>query len=446
MNRKTNLTEGSIQQKLFKLALPIMGSAFIAMAYNLYDMYTVGHISADSVAAVGTGGFYLMLSFAIGMLTRTGGEVLTSQSIGAGDEEKARAFSQSAIRLAIFLSSIYAFFVFLFRDPLIGFFQISDLSVVLKTHEYLSVVIWSVPLTITLNALTGIFNAGGNSRAPFYASILGLITKIVLNFFLVNRLGFGIRGAALATVSAQFISVLTLLIVKARSSGYLKFIRFQRLGTEPYKKVLSLGAPAALQSLTFTLIAMYIGRLVSSFGKEAISVQRLGAQIESVSWMTSNGFGAALSAFVGQNYGAKKYDRAIDGFKVGTVIVALIGLCASLLLILLPRELFSIFIREDHVIEMGVVYLTILGISQFFQALEISTNGAFNGVGLTKFPSIIGISLQLLRIPSALFLKETVLGLSGIWWSISGSTVLKGTIGLLCFYLFVIRNLKKELN
>lgn len=452
MSKKFDLTKGPIFSTLTKLALPIMGSAFIQMAYNLFDMYCVGNLGYKSVAAVGTASFYIMLSFSIVILTRIGAEVHVAQSLGRKDIESAKTYSTTALQLALITALIYAVLGFIFQNQLIGFFKLNDPSVIELAKQYLTIIILSIPFLFLNNIMTGLFNAGGLSHLPFYGALFGLIVKIIANIFFVlgfgNFFNLGVKGAALGTVVAQiatFLILLVLLIIN--KTEYLQVNVFRPLNTLYAKNIMKLGFPAAIQNFIFTLISMVIGRIVAVAGVEAVSVQRIGAQIESVSWMTASGFSTALSAFVGQNFGAKKYDRLVEGFIVGTKIVAGIGLFATLLLMLLPRQLFTIFIdKPEYVVNMGVSYLIILGISQFFQSLEISTNGAFNGVGKTHIPSIIGIILQGARIPAALILMKTALGINGVWWAISMSTVLKGIIGLIVFYILVIKKIKNGEN
>src|SRR5699024_4810030 len=142
-----------------------------------------------------------------------------------------------------------------------------------------------------------------------------------------------------------------------------------------------------------------------------------------------------------QNYRAKKYDRIKEGYRKAMEIVGGIGIFATLLLILGARPLFKIFIPNDpQAIEVGVNYLRILGVSQFFMSVEIGTVGSFNGLGKTLTPAVVGVSLNALRIPLAIFLSRyTALALDGIWWIISISSVLKGII-LPVLFIRLLRN------
>lgn len=169
-----------------------------------------------------------------------------------------------------------------------------------------------------------------------------------------------------------------------------------------------------------------------------IAVQKVGSQIESISWMTAGGFQTAISAFVGQNYGAKKWNRIVKGYKIGILTVSIIGIFATFLLIFGAAPIFSFFIPEESTLPYGIAYLKILGVSQLFMCIEIATAGAFNGVGKTLPPSLISIVFTGLRIPMALILSSpNLLGLNGVWWSISISSVIKGILLISWFIVYL---------
>lgn len=451
MQKRIDLTEGDILQTLTRLALPIMGSSFIQMAYNLFDMKFVGSISYQAVTAVGTASFFLMISQSLIMLFRVGAEVHVAQSLGKGEMEKASVYATTSLKLGLFLSIVYSLVGFIFRREFINFFQIKDVAVVSMGIDYLSIIVISLPLMFMNYLLIGILNAGGYSNVPFLANAAGVLVKVSTSWALINGAfglpAMGVKGSALSTILAQLLTFVILVkFQRGVSDEYLRFKWRTPIRGDIVKQILIVGGPSAINSLFFSLTSTFIGRIVSNASVMAASVQRIGAQIESVSWMTSSGFASALSAVTGQNYGAGKYKRVVEGFVKGTLMVAGIGVFATALLMLLPRQLFSLFISQpEEVVTMGINYLVILGISQLFQSFEISTEGAFAGLGLTQIPSVISILFTTLRIPAALFLMNTSLGINGIWWAISLSTVFKGIIGIFFFYWVVIRRLNQGL-
>lgn len=449
MQKKLDLTQGDILKTLTRLALPIMGSSFIQMAYSLFDMSFVGGIGYKAVTAVGTAMYFTMLSQGLIMLCRVGAEVHIAQSLGKRDESAAALYAETAMKLALVLGVSYAALGFFLRWQFIGFFRIDDAEVVRMAVEYMEVLVLSLPVMFINFLLVGIFNAGGYSSVPFRANAVGVVVKIATSWVLINGAfslpALGVRGSAISTLLSQVTTLVLLLIyLKNRQDEYLQFKFFSGFRRDYAARILKVGGPAALQSFAFSLISTFIGRIVSHASVMAASVQRIGAQIESVSWMTSSGFATALSAFTGQNYGAGRNDRVVEGFQKGTLIVGGIGIFATALLLLLPRPLFTLFVREpEEVVQMGIAYLVILGLSQLFQSLEISTGGAFNGLGMTQIPSVVNIFFQALRIPAAYYLMSTSLGINGIWWAISLSTVFKGIVGVYLYYRLVIRRLRQ---
>ena len=149
--------------------------------------------------------------------------------------------------------------------------------------------------------------------------------------------------------------------------------------------------------------------------------------------MTADGFAAAVNSFLAQNHGAGKYSRIPKGYYSAMKVVLVWGLFCTLLLIFLPAPVFRLFITEADILPMGVDYLMILGVSQLFMSVEITTAGAFAGLGRTLPPSVTSIVLTGMRIPFAMLLIHTPLGLNGIWWSITISSIFKGIILFIWF-------------
>lgn len=439
MKNRRDLTQGNIIHSLVAIALPIMSTSFMQMAYNLMDMLWIGRLGYNAVSAVGTAGFYMWLSMSLVRLSQTGAEIGVSQSLGAKNEKKARGFARSALQLTVITSLVYAALLLFFKDPLIDFFNVPSDLVNRWAKDYLSVVAIGMPFSFANLVFSSIYNGSGNSKVPFLFNLSGLTLNLVLDPLLIFGLfglpRLGVLGAAYATVIAQLL-VIALFIwhVASVHSPFSEFHFFKTPQLRCIKQIVAYGFPMAVQSAAFTFFAMLIARRLSYFGDMPIAIQKVGSQIESISWMTAQGFSAALSAFVGQNYGAKLYARVRDGYYEGLKIMFVWGMLSSLALIVFAEPIFYAFIQDPHVLPFGKAYLQILGVSQLFMCIEISTNGAFNGLGLTVPPSVISIFFTGLRVPFAYVLSQPqLLGLNGVWWSISLSSVIKGLVALIVF-------------
>ena len=187
---------------------------------------------------------------------------------------------------------------------------------------------------------------------------------------------------------------------------------------------------------------MILTRLITGWGDLGVAAQRT-SQIESVSWMVGDGFSAAVNAFLGQNYGAKRYDRVRRGYFCAIAMTAAWGLCTMYFCQSeMARPLFSIFLHEEKVMAIGVNYLRIVGLSQMFMMVEQTSIGAFSGLGRTLYPSIVSVTFTSARIPVAVLLSS-VMGLSGIWWALSISSMVKGCILSVSFVVFCMLRERK---
>lgn len=443
------LTEGNITSTLVRLAIPIMATSFVQMAYSMMDMIWLGRLSTNAVAAAGTAGFFTWLGSALFMIPKIGAEVGIAQSYGRDDMESARKYVFHTLQLDIIIALIYSLILILFRYPIIGFFKLGDPEVIGMAIDYLLIVSIGMVFYFLNPVYSGIFNGSGDSTTPFKINAIGLIINMILDPLMIMGIGpfpkMGIKGAALATVIAQFIVTIIFIIVSKSKPNLFSHLNMFKIPEKAYiKNIFKLGLPSALQSGLFASIAMIITRIISRWGPVAIGVQNVGSQIESISWMTAGGFSTAISVFIGQNHGAGHWDRIKEGYRRGLVIVGTIGIFAMILLILGAEPIFRLFIPEDkEAIEIGITYLKILGLSQFFMTIEIGTQGAFNGLGRTIPPSLVGILFNALRIPAALILSSTFLGLDGIWWSISVSSMFKGVV-LTIWYIMVLRKYPSE--
>lgn len=442
-HRVIDLTEGPIASNLIKLSLPIMGTSFIQMAYNLTDMLFIGRQGSNALAAVGTAGFFTWFAFAVILLSKAGAQIKIAQSIGIKNEEETENYIRTSIQLNILLSLLYMVAIWLFHNQMIGFFRLGSENVINFTKQYLLIVSLGL-ICFCINPLfTSILTASGDSHTPFIINSIALGTNIVLDWVLIFGIGpipaLNVAGAAIATITAQFVGTISFIIVIIkRKDMRFKQNYFSKIDFEHVKVLTKLGAPVALQEGLFSMFSMTIARLIAPFGAPAIAVQKVGSQIESISWMTAEGFSASLSAYVGQNYGAKKYDRILRGYKITMTLACSIGAFATLFLIFGRNFLISLFINEPKAIAIGADYLIILGLSQIFMCMEITTAGAFNGMGRTEIPSFVGITLTGARIPMAMALSSIpLLGLNGVWWSISITSILKGVILCTIFYSFI---------
>ncbi|MBC8005015.1 MAG: MATE family efflux transporter [Verrucomicrobia bacterium] len=432
----------SMMRQMILLALPVIGSSFMTMAYNFVNMIFVGNLGSDAVAAVGSASFFMHLSWGISSLITVGAGIRVSHAIGRGDAQLARSYVRSGILAIISLAVLYYVFLFFMGKDLIGLIQLNDVSIERAATRFLLIIGMVIPFTFQNLFFTSVFIGAGDSKSPFRINATAFAINIVLDYLFIFQAGMGINGAAISTIISQAVATV-MFYFKLNSSATLKPIgtAFQR---SLLKDLVKLGVSPTVQRVSFTIVAIGMARIISDWGSTAIAVQKVGIQVEAISYMTAGGFLAALSTISGQAYGAGDYRKQWQAFRTGMLLAFILGTLTSVLLIVFAKPLFSIFLQDRESVVMGTEYLVILGFSQLFMVLELIGTGAFFGWGKTNIPAITGIALTVLRIPLALtFIAFWHNDLSSVWWSISISSIAKGTLLVVLFILLFKSYLRK---
>ena len=449
-NKKTHyrdFTTGSIPRQLTKLAFPLMATSFIQMAYNLIDLAWVGRLGSESVAAVGAMGMLIWMVNAIALFSKISAEVAIGQSIGIKRFDKAAIYASHTTTIAIILGTLF-FAIFLVQPHMfVSFFKLSP-SISLEATDYLRIISFSIPMLFMILNFSGIYVGSGRSDIPFYYNATGLILNILLDPLLIFGLGpipaLGSSGAAAATTFSQLV-VLVLFIwhLKKREGVFGNFPFLTILKASYSRNIFKLGFPVAAMNVFFSLINMNLVRIASIHGGHlGVTSQTTGGQIEGLTWNTTEGFATALGSYVAQNYSANKIDRTKKAYAFTLKLLLSLGVILSAAFIFYGAEIFSIFIPEKEAYMAGGDYLLILGISQIFMMLELTTQGMFNGIGRTAPPAIISMTFNAIRIPFAMLLASQM-GVNGVWWAISITTIFKGTI-LTIWYQVVQKKIEKR--
>ena len=439
-----NLTKGPILKTLTKLAIPIMASSFLGTLYNITDMAWIGLLGSKAVAGVGVGGMFTWLSQGLAAMARMGGQVQVAQCIGRGERDRAHGFAQAAVQLATLMGMAYAVISLLFTRQMVAFFQLTDPEAQTAALAYTKIACGLIVFSFLTLTMTGLYTAQGDSKTPFLANLIGLVTNMILDPVLILGPGpfpkLGVVGAAIATVTAQAIVMMMMIlgVIIQKKENVLKGIRLTaKIPKEYLSGLCRIGIPTAIQGMAYCAISMVLTRMVSAYGAEAVATQRVGGQIESISWNTADGFAAALNAFIAQNYGAGKMDRVRKGYRASLWTVGIWGLLISFVFICFPQTIADIFFHEPKAVATAVGYLVIIGFSEAFMCVELTTVGALSGLGRTRLCSIISITFTSARIPLAIILGGLI-GLSGIWWALSVTSIVKGII-FTCTFLWITR-------
>lgn len=429
--KKVDLTQGKVSQVLIALALPIMGSSLLQFTYNLVDMLWIGKLGSGSVASIGSSSFFTSLGYAINAAIMIGTGIKVSHYIGRNDTEKVKEYLRSGIQLSFVLGILYAFILILFGKNFIGFLGINDRQVEQDAYKYLACSAPMLFFAFFCNIFSRVFASMGNSKGTLKISAIGIIINIILDPILIYGLGWGILGAALATLMANMVMFILYLIALKQ---YIFTPLIRRINSRELVEIISLGSPIAFQRILFTMINILLAKLIATFGADAVAAQKIGVQIESVTYMVTGGLNGAVASFTGQNYGARKEHRLHQGYWTAMRIAIFYAALSTAIFWLFPTQLVSLFVNEQETIRIGASYLVIIGFSQIFNGMEMVGNGFFTGIGKPKIPSTVSMVLTALRLPIALICVR-YLGVEGIWWSITISTILKGSVLMFIYFI-----------
>ncbi|MDR1638866.1 MAG: MATE family efflux transporter [Clostridiales bacterium] len=425
--QKYDLTSGPIGIKLIKMSLPAMAINLTQMMYSFVDMAWLGRLSSAAVASAGVIGTLGWLAMTLQLFGSTGAQIGVSQNIGSNGDVK--GYVKASLTLSLVLGSITCLAFFFFRNGLIGFFNITDEGVKRDAITYLAIAAPALGLRYLTQTAASIFNASGNSKTPFIITGCTLALNAVLDPIAIFTLNLGIAGASIATTVSVAIEATVMLIALKRykhpAVSKAKF--FGRIEKEKLKSIFHWAYPLALELLIFVSCVMLVSRIVASFGYEAMATQRIGNQIDQFSYFVAGGFSTALSAFIGQNYGAGRHDRIRRGFWISTLFMGIWGVLTTANLLLFNRLFFKLFVpNEPAVIEMGSQYLKIFSLCQMAACLEGVGNSVFRGYGKTMTPAVSSTLTNILRVILAFTLSKTELRQNGVWLAIAVTAFLRG--------------------
>src|SRR6056297_353531 len=303
MKVKNSLIEGNIYIQLIKLSLPIMGTSFIQMTYNLTDLFWIGQEGSGAVAAVGTAGFFIWLSNAMTFSTAIGAQVTVSQSLGLKDTEKAKKYSANAFKFSMIFSIILALIIYLLAPLLMKFFELgtdqTGFNVTAASVDYLRIITYGLPFFLTNFTFTGIFNGYGNPQIQFFINSTGLIINMLFDPLLIHGIWvfpkLGIKGAALSTSMSQIIVFLIFIYFISNKIKLFSFNQvFKKFDKLKIRAILKIGIPEAFRNSMFSIFAMILAKILAQWGPIPIAVQKIGSQIEALSWRTSSSVASAL--------------------------------------------------------------------------------------------------------------------------------------------------------
>ncbi len=387
------ITEGVIWKQILRFFFPILLGTLFQTLYNTADAIIVGNLlGKEALAAVG-GGTATAINLVIGFFTgiASGATVIISHYYGAKNDELVHKSIHNAWAIAIWGGLIIS---------VVGYFTSDPLLIVTKTPEdifplasqYMHIYFAGSVIVVMYNIGAGIFRAFGDSKRPLYFLIVGCLSNIVLDFLFVGAFRMGVAGAAYATVLAQLISLVMVMVSLKRRDDCCKLIfRDIKFNKVMLKKTLMIGLPSGFQSMLYTISNLMIVSSINILGTDTVAAWAAYGKIDSIYWMINNSIGVAATTFVGQNYGAGLIDRARKGVRTSFVIGFTATFTAEAVLLLFSKYFYMLFVSDPNVISIGIRMINLIAPFYFtFLFVEI-LSGAIRGTGKTLVPTLFTV-------------------------------------------------------
>ena len=402
-----NMTDGSPAEHIFYFALPLLAGSFLQQLYNMVDSWVVGNYVGDAaLAAVGVGFPVIFMFTSLFMGISNGGTVVIAQYYGAGKLDRVRdavdtiytAFMAAALPVTVLARLLVKPLLFVLRVESGAYHE---------AWVYLMIVCAGLVGTIGYNINAGILGGLGNSRTTLLFLAISSLMNIALDLALVLAAGMGVAGVALGTILSQAFSWLFGLFYINRCYPDIAIRPFcRRFDRTLFRQIMEIGLPAGIQMSLVSVGAMVVMSKINSYGKEFTAGYNVGYRLDQLAFLPVQGLSSAVTAFVGQNIGARRLDRVRRGIRV-TLIAAVIWSAVMLVLIPLGPALVSVFSDTPAVIQAGTVYLKCIMPFYFLFSVMFCLNNAMRGAGDSLFAMLdVLFSLILVRVPAVYWIAN----------------------------------------
>lgn len=453
--KRVDMTSGAISPKLLHLAWPLVLGNLLQTVYNLADMFWVGRVSSDAVAAVSLMFplSWMFVSTAMGITAAT--IALVSQYVGAGDDRTADHVVAQTILLTLAVSSVLAVLGLVFRRPLLTLIGARN-QVFVEALAYIEVIFLALPFTFLFFAFRASLQGAGDTKTAMWLIVVSAGLNVVLDPFFVLGWGpvpaMGTRGAAIATFLSRGLATATgIVILLDGRFGVRLRIRDLTPDIDVQKRLFEIGTPGTLDGWARSFAAVAMAGFVARFGAAPTAAFGIGVRLMSVTWAIAGAVGQATATGVGQNLGAKSTDRAAAVARTATAATMAIIFAVAVVLFAFPVAAIRIFVGDSAVIAEGVVFLRITTLFWAPFAGVMVIQGAFRGAGNTReamvlsilsrwvfrFPLVLGLAFPWAVTIPVIGVRITGLGwgVEGIWWALAFGMIASFVVAVVWFRL-----------
>lgn len=442
LKKETNLTEGSILKTMIFFAVPMILGNFLQQIYNIVDTMVVGRfLGSEALAAVGSS--YTVMTFLTSIIIglSMGSGSVFSIAYGAENDQELKKSMWASFLFMGFVTIIMNIAVFIWTNPVLKLLQIPD-EVYPLMYKYIRIIFTGIFFTFLYNYFACLLRAIGNSVVPLLFLAVSSILNIILDVWFVVYLGFGVEGAAQATVIAQAVSGVGIAAYTVWRIPGLRLKReYMHMDGKILNRVLQYSLITCAQQSVMNFGILMIQGLVNSFGTVIMAAFAVAVKIDTLAYMPAQEFGNAFSLFISQNYGAGKYDRIKKASRLAVKVSVGFCIVVSVIVWIFAAPLMQIFLSgaETEIVREGVYYLHIEGSFYWGIGCLFLLYGLYRGIEKPVMSLILTIFSLGTRVALAyIFAPMSGFGISAVWWAIPVGWMLADFVGF--FYYRKIRN------
>jgi len=417
--QKKQILSENLRVLLFKYSIPtIIGMVIIAL-YNFVDTIFVGKvIGPDAIAGLTIVLPVIIVIVAIGLLTGVGAASIISRSLGKGDKEKAVIAGGDSIVLNTVLNIITIVPIYIYSEKILVFLGASS-EVLPYARDYLNIMLLGfVFLSFSVNG-TNLIRAEGKPRASMYEMIIGSILNIILDYLFIVVFGWGVKGAAIATVISHIASSTYIIAFFISKSSIFKLkLKMFKINRSISRRILTIGTPSFLMEIIGSVMFLLFIRTVQQYGGDVyITITGIGIRIIDLIFMPLLGVSQGLSPLVGFNYGAKLYPRVKKVLREAFIWTSFITLLGFIIMVIFPESLIGIFTSDISVIEKGAGPLRMIAMLAPLWSFPILGSTFFQAIGKPRPSLVITLSRDLFFFIPAIIILPRLFDLTGVWIS-----------------------------
>lgn len=413
------MTVGNPTRHILKFTLPLLIGNLFQQLYNMVDSIVVGrYVSAHALAAVGACGSLNFLFFSLSSGLSVGIGIIAAQYFGANDEKQLKKTIANSIYVLSSAAIVVTLIGVIFARPILQLLQTPDVYIN-DSIDYFRVTCIGIIGVAFYNGVAALLRAVGDSKTPLYFLILSSIINVGLDLLFVICFDMGVVGVGLATIIAQAVSAVVSIIYAYHKVSYFRLCKKDlHPDTSMIRDSFRLGAPVAFQNSMIAVSCIALQAVVNGFGPDVASAYTITGRIEQLVQQPYGSLGMALTSYAGQNIGAKKQERVVEGFRKATLIVLVFSLIMLPLFFFFGKYICGIFVKEEaaDVIALGAKALRITSPFYFALGMIYVPRAVLNGCGDTGFAMINGLTEVVCRILfSNILTRIAFLDYWGIW-------------------------------